>query len=297
MAAIWLTSAHGNQARNAPMDEQTPRPSPSPQQPTAPQRNTIPRNLAVKCGTCREMLLTRDLHLMVCPRCGHHFRMSAPERIASLFDVGTFHEYDADMHTSDPLQFAGYAEKVHEMEDLYHVSDSLIAGMGAIAGIAVSLALLDFRFIGGTLGTVAGEKLVRAVERAIQHTCPFLSISSSGGARMQEGLFSLLQMGKTSAAIATLRQAGQPHIAILTDPCIGGVTASFGSLGDFTIAEPGASMGIAGPRVIEQATYERLPLDAGTAEFALAHGMIDAIVDRRELKQTLGRILSLFHHI
>jgi acetyl-CoA carboxylase carboxyl transferase subunit beta len=262
-------------------------------------RPRAPRDLAVKCTKCRELLLARDLVLKVCPRCGYHFRLTSQERIASVVDdPAAFREFDGHLRSIDPVHFVSrsvaYSTKLDEVEHSTDLSESVIAGMATIEGILVSLAVMDFRFIGGSMGTVAGERLTRAVERAIETPCPLIIFSAGGGARMQESMFSLFQMAKTSAALTRLAQSRQPFISVLTDPTTGGITASFASLGDVIIAEPGALVGFAGPNVIEQSIHTKLPSDTDTSEFQLAHGMIDAVVDRRSLRPTLGRLLRLY---
>jgi acetyl-CoA carboxylase carboxyl transferase subunit beta len=263
------------------------------------KRPEAPKDLAVKCEKCRELLLARDLVIKVCPRCGYHFRLTAQERINSIVDdPENFVEYDRDLQSRDPLKFVSrsqeYRTKLEEMASKTGLTESVITGIGAIESIPVSLAVMDLRFIGGSMGTVAGERLTRTVERGIEHHCPVIIFTASGGARMQESLFSLFQMTKTSAVLARLADAHQPYISVLTDPTTGGVTASFAALGDIILAEPGALIGFAGPVVIEQFMHQKLPSDTDTSEFMLAHGMIDAVVDRRSLRSTLGRILRFY---
>ncbi len=263
------------------------------------KRRAAPPDLAVKCERCRELLLARDLSLKVCPRCGYHFRLTAYERIESIVDdFDAFQECDDHLRSSDPLHFVSqsqpYADKLIETERKTGLTESVVAGMGTIDGLPVSLAVMDFRFIGGSMGTVAGERLMRAMERAVDEQCAIIIVSASGGARMQESLFSLFQMAKTSAGLARVAAARQPFISVLTDPTTGGVTASFASLGDVILAEPGALIGFAGPIVIEQSMHQKLPPGTDTSEFALAHGMIDGIVDRRSLRPTLARLLRLY---
>jgi acetyl-CoA carboxylase carboxyl transferase subunit beta len=258
-----------------------------------------PLNLAVKCEKCRELLLARDLVIKVCPRCGYHFRLTAWERIESLVDdPQAFREYDGDLQSHDPLKFISrsqsYVTKLAETQQKTDISESVIAGMATIDGLPISLAIMDFRFIGGSMGTVAGERLTRAIERGAQERCPVVIFAASGGARMQESLFSLFQMAKTSAALSRLAAAQQIFISVLTDPTTGGVTASFASLGDIILAEPGALVGFAGPIVIEQSLHQKLPPDTDTSEFALSHGMIDAVIDRRSLHTTLSQIVRLY---
>lgn len=254
-----------------------------------------------KCERCKELIFEGDLkkNMRVCPRCSNHFRLSAYERVELLVDdIDAFKELDSDLRSSDPLRFVSrdqaYAEKLDEYRAKAGVSESVITGMGVIEGMPVSLAVMDFAFIGGSMGTVAGERLTRAIERGMQHRCPVIIFTASGGARMQENLFSLFQMAKTSAALARLSAAHQPFISVLTDPTTGGVTASFASLGDIILAEPGALVGFAGPIVIEQAIHQKLPPGTDTSEFALAHGMIDMIVDRRSMRATLAHLMRLY---
>jgi acetyl-CoA carboxylase carboxyl transferase subunit beta len=260
-----------------------------------------PANVATRCEKCRKMLFTRDLEKTqkICPECGYHFRLTAEERVESLVDdYAAFVWHDEALRSADPLHFSSrnvtYADKLSEMRAKTGISESVIAGMGTIAGFPISLAVMDFRFIGGSMGTVAGERLTRAIERGAEQRCPVIICSASAGARMQESLFSLFQMAKTSAALTRLRTVGQPFISLLTDPTTGGVTASHAMLGDVIIAEPGALIGFAGPIVIEQSIHQKLPPDTDTSEFALAHGMIDMIVDRRSLKSTLAHLLKLY---
>lgn len=262
----------------------------------------LPENLAVKCPNCRELLVGKDLekNFQVCPRCGHHFRLTVDQRIEMLLDEGSFVELAADLISADPLEFVSrsqpYREKLREERAKTGLKESVVAGVGRIEGLPLALAIMDFRFIGGSMGSVAGEKITRAIEKAQTERIPLLIISASGGARMQEGLISLMQMAKTSAALARLAEAGVPYISLLTDPTTGGVTASFASLGDIILAEPGALIGFTGPRVVEQFMHQRLPKDTDTSEFSLAHGMIDAVVHRRVLRPTLTKILRLYHN-
>jgi acetyl-CoA carboxylase carboxyl transferase subunit beta len=262
----------------------------------------LPENLAVKCPNCRELLVGKDLekNFQVCPRCGHHFRLTVEQRIEMLLDEGSFVELAADLISADPLEFVSrsqsYREKLREERAKTGLKESVVAGAGRIEGLPLALAIMDFRFIGGSMGSVAGEKITRAIEKGETERIPVLIISASGGARMQEGLISLMQMAKTSAALARLAVAGVPYISLLTDPTTGGVTASFASLGDIILAEPGALIGFTGPRVVEQFMHQRLPKDTNTSEFSLAHGMLDAVVHRRVLRPTLAKILRLYHN-
>jgi acetyl-CoA carboxylase carboxyl transferase subunit beta len=262
---------------------------------------TVPENLAVKCPSCRELLVGKDLekNFQVCQRCGHHFRLSAPQRIELLLDEDSFVELAVDLIPADPLHFVSrsqpYREKLVDERTKSGLKESVVVGTGRIEDLPLALAVMDFRFIGGSMGSVEGEKITLAIEKAQDARIPLLIVSASGGARMQEGLFSLMQMAKTSAALACLAEAGVPYISLLTDPTTGGVTASFASLGDIILAEPGALIGFTGPRVVEQFMHQRLPKDTDTSEFQLAHGMIDAVVHRRMLRPTLAKILRLYH--
>jgi acetyl-CoA carboxylase carboxyl transferase subunit beta len=260
----------------------------------------VPNNLAVKCPKCRELLVSKDWekNLKVCQRCGHHFRLSARERIELLLDPESFHELAADLRTTDPLGFVNrsltYSQYIADERASTGLGEAAIIGRGRIEDAPVVIGVLDFHFIGGSMGSVVGEKITRAIELAEHEQTPLIIVAASGGARMHEGMYSLLQMAKTSAALARLSEAGVPYISVLTDPTTGGTLASFAFLGDVILAEPGALIGFAGPRVIEQAIHEKLPADTNTAEFVLAHGMIDAIVHRRMMRSTLGRLLRLY---
>lgn len=257
-------------------------------------------SLAVKCEKCKEMLVGRDWekNLKVCSRCGYHFRLSAYERIELLVDSDSFVEIDSDIISVDPLNFVSrsqdYATKLSEEQQNVHLHEAVVIGHATIEFMPLALAIMDFRFIGGSMGSVVGEKITRAIELGIEKRMPVLISSASGGARMQEGLYSLMQMAKTSAALAKLSEAHIPFFSLLTDPTTGGVTASFAMLGDVTLAEPGALICFAGPRVIEGIMHVKLPEDAVTSEFVLQHGMIDAVVPRRELRSTLAKLLRLY---
>lgn len=257
----------------------------------------IPEALWIKCTKCGELIYGRELErtLRVCPKCGYHFRLRARERIAQLADPGTFVEWDKDIQPLDSLQFtdaAGpYDLKLETTQLKSGETEALITGSAAIGGFPVALAVSDFEFLGASMGSVYGEKLVRATEWSERHRVPLLTISASGGARMHEGLLSLMQMAKTVAALANLGRARVPHIALLVDPCYGGVTASYATVADVVVAEPGAMIGFAGPRVIEQITRQKLPEGFQTAEFLLEHGMIDLIVPRAELPTTFTSLL------
>ena len=258
------------------------------------------KNIFVKCKRCRTLLYVRawEKNLKVCEVCGYHFRLSASERIASLLDPGGFVEREAEMQSSDPLDFAGqshtYAEKLIEEQKRTAMYEAVVIGIGQIARYPLVLAVMDFHFIGGSMGLVVGEKITRAVELACEKHLPLLIVSASGGARMQEGIFSLMQMAKVSVALTSLSEARLPFISLLTDPTMGGVAASFGMQGDIILAEPGALVGFAGPRVIEQFIHQKLPEDADTSEFMLSHGMIDAVIPRSELRSTLCQLLHYY---
>ena len=263
-------------------------------------QTSIPDDLWIKCANCGELIYSREAErlLQVCPRCGHHRRLSARQRIAALVDDGSFCELDAGLLPADPLQFVAngdaYAAKVVATRRKTGTAEALVCGSAAICGRRVTLAVTEFGFLGASMGSVFGEKLVRAVEHALAERLPLITISSSGGARMHESMFSLMQMAKRTAALARLGEARLPHIALLTDPCYGGVTASYATVADVIVAEPGAMIGFAGPRVIEQITRQKLPEGFQTAEFLLEHGMIDLVVPRRELPQRLSLLLGHF---
>ncbi|HJT55262.1 MAG TPA: acetyl-CoA carboxylase, carboxyltransferase subunit beta [Ktedonobacteraceae bacterium] len=261
-------------------------------------------NLVVKCPKCREILLVREWekNQKVCSRCNFHFKLSAYERIDLLVDPGSFVETEADMVSVDPLRFVSrtkddvqvYAKKLADERQKVGLNEAVVSGYATIEALPLALAVMDFRFIGGSMGSVVGEKITRAIELGIEKGMAVLICSASGGARMQEGLYSLMQMAKASAALAKLGEAKLPFFSLLTDPTTGGVTASFAMLGDVTLAEPGALICFAGPRVIEQNMHMKLPDGAVTSEFVLQHGMIDAIVHRRDLRPTLARLLRLY---
>lgn len=260
----------------------------------------IPENLWVRCSRCGELLYVKEFekNLKVCHKCSHHFRISAAERIAQLVDEGTFVEKDADLLPADPLGFVSleqsYPSKIAETQQKTGLSEAVVSGAGRIEDTPVQLAVTDFAFLGASMGSVFGEKVTRTLERGLASRQPVVVCTCSGGARMHEGIFSLMQMPKTTAALARLQAAAIPFISILTDPTTGGVTASFAMAGNVIIAEPGALIGFAGQRVIEQITKQKLPQGFQTAEFVLEHGMIDMVVHRRDLKGTLGRLLRLY---
>lgn len=267
---------------------------------TAIKKVKIPEGVWVKCDNCKEIIYKKEVEkcLKVCPKCNYHFRISAEERIALLIDNGTFEEMDRDISSRDPLNFRDlvkYKDRLKEYEKKTGKKDAVTVGEGKINGYPVILSVLDFAFMGGSMGSVVGEKISRAVDKAIEKGIPLIIVSSSGGARMQEGIISLMQMAKTAAAIARLEERRILYISILTDPTFGGVTASFAMLGDIIIAEPRSLIGFAGPRVIEQTIKQSLPEGFQRAEFLLEHGMIDMIVERKNLKEALTKIISFFH--
>ncbi|HTK07318.1 MAG TPA: acetyl-CoA carboxylase, carboxyltransferase subunit beta [Ktedonobacteraceae bacterium] len=263
-------------------------------------------NLAVKCPKCKEIIYGRDWekNLKVCPRCNHHFRLPARERIALLLDPDSFVELDAQMIPVDPLHFAvnlpnatktqDYANKLIEEREKAGQNEAVISGYGLLDGLPLTLAVMDFHFMGGSMGSVVGEKITRAIESAIERHTPMLIAATSGGARMQEGIFSLMQMAKVSAALAKLGKAGLAYFSLLTDPTTGGVSASFAFQGDIILAEPGALICFTGPRVIEGFMHIKVPENTINSDFALQHGMIDGIVHRRDLRQTLARLLHIY---
>src|SRR5436309_4535215 len=259
-------------------------------------------NLVVKCTRCKEILIAREWekNLKVCTRCNYHFKLSAYERIELLVDPDSFVETDADIVSTDPLTFVArtrdevqeYAKKLDDERQKVDLNEGVVTGHGTIESLPLALAIMDFRFIGGSMGSAVGEKITRAIEFGLEKCIPVLIASASGGARMQEGLYSLMQMAKTSAALAKLGEAKIPYFSLLTDPTTGGVTASFAMLGDVILAEPGALVCFTGPRVIEQFMHVKPP--EINSEFVLQHGMIDAVVHRRDLRQTLARLMQLY---
>lgn len=264
------------------------------------RKKEIPHGLYTKDPVTGDAVFTKDIadNQMVVPKSGHHFPLGARERIAHLIDRGTFVETDIEVRSADPLQFtdsAPYPARVKRYEKESGLPEAVITGTGRILGIEVSLAVMDFRFCGGTLGSAAGEKITRAIETATDRKTPCIIFSTSGGARMQEGILSLMQMAKTSAALGRLAEARLPYISVLTHPTTGGVSASYATLGDVILAEPGALIGFAGPRVIKDTTKQTLPPGFQTSEFLLKHGLIDQIVPRTELRERLHELLLALH--
>jgi acetyl-CoA carboxylase carboxyl transferase subunit beta len=258
----------------------------------------MPEGLWVKCEICQQILYNKELtrNFKICPKCGHHFRLSAPERLRMLFDDERWEEIDANLRSSDPLRFKDnkrYRDRLRDAEAGVGPSDAIVVGLGTIGGIPVVIGAMEFYFLAGSMGSVVGEKVTRGAERALRDRRPLILVSTSGGARMQEGILSLMQMGKISAALSRLSEARVPYISVMTDPTTGGVTASYAMLGDLNVAEPQALIGFAGPRVIEQTIRQKLPEGFQRSEFLLEHGMLDLIVERGEMKETLVRCLQL----
>ena len=262
------------------------------------KKNLDPTDLWVECSDCKNNIYVADLekNLRVCPQCNYHFRISAKQRINQLIDEGTFIEHDHNLIATDPLKFKDskkYKDRLRTSYKKGFTSDAIISGSGHIKNNPVEICVFEFSFMGGSMGVVAGEKITRSIERAITNQTSLIIISCSGGARMQEGILSLMQMAKTSAALSKLAKERLPYISVLTDPTMGGVSASFAMLGDIIIAEPNALIGFAGPRVIEQTIQQKLPDGFQRAEFLLDHGLIDQVVHRKDLKNILRQILSL----
>ncbi len=265
--------------------------------PPVPDKRVRTEGLWLKCEGCRNIIWKKDLaeNLNVCPRCQRHFRMSARERLAMLFDDAAYEELDAALASTDPLRFVDlkpYPDRLRQARESSGMADALVWARGKLEGRPVEICAMEYGFIGGSMGAVVGEKIARAAEAAAGRRAPLIVLSASGGARMMEGAVSLMQMGKIAVALARLDEAGVPFISVLTDPTTGGVTASFAMLGDLNIAEPGALIGFAGPRVIEQTIRQKLPPDFQRSEFLLEHGMLDAIVPRKEMRAWLARALG-----
>jgi len=259
-------------------------------------RSTVPEGLWLKCEGCKEIVYSRDLdrNLKVCPKCGYHFRIDARARVSLLLDDPQPRELFSDVSPVDPLNFRDtkrYRDRLKSYQQAVGERDAVLVVQGTIEEIPVVLAVMEYRFMGGSMGSVVGEKITRAAERATERKWPLIVVSASGGARMQEGVLSLMQMAKISGALSRLRTARLPYLSVLTDPTTGGVTASFAMLGDLNIAEPGALIGFAGPRVIEQTIRQSLPEGFQRSEFLLDHGFLDLVVKRADLKETLARCL------
>jgi acetyl-CoA carboxylase carboxyl transferase subunit beta len=264
--------------------------------PSEQAKKEIPEGIMEKCPKCGTIFIAKELekNLKVCHSCGYHFSLSAPERIASLIDKERFFPFDEDLKSVDPLEFPGYVKKIEQDIKKTNMNEAIMTGEGTIGGFPVILGVMDSRFRMGSMGSVVGEKITRAAEQAVKKKYPFILFSASGGARMQEGALSLMQMAKTTAALERMNREKVLFISVLTNPTTGGVSASFSSLGDINIAEPGALIGFAGRRVIEQTVRQKLPDDFQTAEFLLKRGQLDQVVPRLELRDTLIKILA-FH--
>ncbi|WP_110114097.1 acetyl-CoA carboxylase, carboxyltransferase subunit beta [Bacillus sp. CGMCC 1.16541] len=258
-------------------------------------KQDVPEGIMTKCKKCKKIMYTKELNknLKVCLNCGHHHQMTAKERIGSLIDTGTFVEYDKHMLSENPLSFPDYVEKLEKDRLSTTLNEAIVTGEGQIDGIKTVIAVMDAHFRMGSMGSVVGEKITRAIEKAMDLQVPFIIFTASGGARMQEGVLSLMQMAKTSSALKMFSDQGGLTISIMTHPTTGGVSASFASLGDYNIAEPGALIGFAGRRIIEQTIREDLPEDFQTAEFLLKHGQLDAVIARHDLKEQLVNILDI----
>lgn len=262
------------------------------------RQSKVPEGLWVKCENCREILYNKELarNFKICPKCSYHFRLSARERLRLLFDDEKYTELDSELRSADPLKFRDskrYRDRLKQNQETVGTSDAIVIGSGTMGGIPVLIGAMEFFFLGGSMGSVVGEKVARAAERSLKERRPLVLVSTSGGARMQEGILSLMQMGKISAALARLSEARVPYISVMADPTTGGVTASYAMLGDINVAEPGALIGFAGPRVIEQTIRQTLPEGFQRSEFLLEHGMLDMVVERQAMKETLVNCLRL----
>jgi acetyl-CoA carboxylase carboxyl transferase subunit beta len=262
-------------------------------------KSNVPEGLWTKCPSCGEVITQTELqqNLQVCPRCQHHMTLGARERIESLADEGSFQEHDAEMLSVDSLKFRGvatYQDRLETYRKKTGLKDAVITGDATIGGCPVGIAVMDFNFIAATMGSVVGEKITRTIERATQNRWPVIIVSASGGARMYEGMLSLMQMAKTSGALARHAEAKLPYISVLTNPTTAGVMASYASLGDIIMAEPKCMIGFAGPRVIRETTHQELPKGFQTAEFLQDHGLVDMIVARQRLRDTLSQLLNFF---
>jgi len=270
-----------------------------PKEPTEDKRVAIPEGLWVKCDECKEIVYKKEVeaNLNVCPKCGYHFRLTARERFQILFDDGAYKEFATQIRSADPLEFRDtkrYRDRLKVYEQRVGKGDAVLCAEGKLDGLNVVICAMEYAFMGGSMGSVVGEKITLATERAVDKKEPLLIVSTSGGARMQEGILSLMQMAKISAALARLAEAHLPFISVLTDPTTGGVTASYAMLGDLNIAEPKALIGFAGPRVIEQTIRQTLPEGFQRAEFLVEHGMVDLITPRAEMKPAIARFLHIF---
>ncbi|WP_077214224.1 acetyl-CoA carboxylase, carboxyltransferase subunit beta [Bacillus dakarensis] len=263
--------------------------------PSEVSKKDVPEGIMTKCPNCKKIMYSKELqkNLKVCFHCDYHYPMNAKERIASFLDEGSFIEYNQDLKSTNPLGFPGYTEKVEKDREKTGMNEAVVTGSGTVNQHSIVVAIMDSTFRMGSMGSVVGEKITRAIEKAGEEGVPFVIFTASGGARMQEGVLSLMQMAKTSVALKKFSENGGLTIAIMTDPTTGGVSASFASLGDFNLAEPGALIGFAGRRIIEQTIREELPEDFQTAEFLLEHGQLDAVISRAELKEKVSTILDI----
>lgn len=263
--------------------------------PSAKTRQEVPEGIMMKCPKCKKIMYVKELkkHLYVCQSCGYHYPMNAYDRVDMLFDSGSFVEFDKEMISENPLQFPNYMSKLEKDKKKTNLNEAVLTGKGSIDGYETVTAIMDSGFRMGSMGSVVGEKITRAIEYAMEHQLPIIIFSASGGARMQEGVLSLMQMAKTSAVLKAFSDNGGLFISIMTHPTTGGVSASFASLGDYNFAEPGALIGFAGRRIIEQTIREELPEDFQTAEFLLKHGQLDKVIPRGELRQVLRTVLSI----
>lgn len=264
------------------------------------ERLDIPGNLWVKCYKCNRAIFTKDLefNLKVCPKCSYHFKLTAAERIKHVLDANSFKEINPKIKSKNFLNFTdskSYTKRIEDAMLKSSLSEAIITGAGKIVGSPAAVGIMDFSFMGGSMGSVVGEKVTRLIELAVEKKMPVIIFSSSGGARMQEGIMSLMQMAKTSAGLGRLRENGLPYISVITDPTTGGTTASYAMLGDINIAEPGALVGFAGPRVIEQTIRQKLPPGFQRSEYLLEHGMLDIVCERNKLKEILGKILKWYY--
>ena len=263
------------------------------------EKKEIPKGLWTKCESCGEIIFVRELekNLWVCPKCNYHFRIRFKDYLELLLDPGEWKEYDKNIVSADPLRFKDskrYPDRIRDSRKKTELSDAVVCGTGKIGGREVSIAVMDFSFIGGSMGSVVGEKIARAIERSLERKLPLIIVSCSGGARMQEGILSLMQMAKTSALLAQLQKKNLPFISVLTNPTTAGVMASYASLGDVIVAEPKALLGFAGPRVIAQTIGQELPPGFQSSEFFLEHGFLDMICERKELRRTINLLLEYF---
>lgn len=263
--------------------------------PSAQARQDVPEGIVMKCPKCKKIMYVKELkkHLYVCQSCGYHYPLGAFDRVEMIFDSGSFEEFDKDMISKNPLQFPNYVNKLEKDRLKTKMNEAVLTGRGRIEGLNAAVAIMDKGFRMGSMGSVVGEKITRVIEYADKEKLPLLIFAASGGARMQEGMLSLMQMAKTSAALKVFSKHGGLYISIMTHPTTGGVSASFASLGDYNFAEPGALIGFAGRRIIEQTIGEELPEDFQTAEFLLKHGQLDQVVPRGEMKQILANVLSI----